>query len=73
MLTLHPAPATTPRLTLVYAKMQVLAEPARMLLSYANVPHSQLDPYVTIPEPYARGIQVSPKTDKVVPFEQQLI
>jgi glutathione S-transferase len=32
-----PRPATLPKLTLVYAKMQALAEPARMLMSHAGV------------------------------------
>ncbi len=31
-------PASIPKLTLVYAKMQALAEPARMLLHHANLP-----------------------------------
>ena len=45
MVDLIPAPETTPRLTLVYAKMQALAEPARMLLSYANVPFEDVYPW----------------------------
>ncbi len=31
-------PNTVPKLTLVYAKMQALAEPARMLLNHAGIP-----------------------------------
>ena len=37
MIAVIPKPQTTPKLTLVYAKMQALAEPARMLLSYAGL------------------------------------
>ena len=40
-----PKPDNTPRLTLVYAKMQALAEPARMLLSYADVPFEDVYPW----------------------------
>ncbi|MEE2789274.1 MAG: glutathione S-transferase [Myxococcota bacterium] len=35
-------PESYPSLTLVYAKMQALAEPARMLLSYAGVPYEDV-------------------------------
>ena len=35
-------PETLPKLTLVYAKMQALAEPARMLLSYSGVPYEDV-------------------------------
>ena len=34
-----PKPSTTPKLVLVYAKMQALAEPARMLMNYAGIPY----------------------------------
>jgi glutathione S-transferase len=38
MIDVIPRPATLPKLTLIYAKMQALAEPARMLMSHAGVP-----------------------------------
>ncbi len=38
-------PPETPKLTLVYAKMQALAEPARMLMSYANIPFEDVYPW----------------------------
>ena len=42
MIEVIPRPSTLPKLTLVYAKMQALAEPARMLLRYANVPYEDV-------------------------------
>ena len=45
MVDVIPKPESTPRLTLVYAKMQALAEPARMLLSYADVPFEDVYPW----------------------------
>ena len=38
----HPSPSVLPKLTLVYAKMQALAEPARMLLHYAGVDYDDV-------------------------------
>ncbi|MEC7241227.1 MAG: glutathione S-transferase [Myxococcota bacterium] len=38
----HPKPESFPKLTLVYAKMQALAEPARMLLQYAGVDYEDV-------------------------------
>ena len=45
MTTVIPQPNTAPKLTLIYAKMQALAEPARMLLSYAGVPYEDVYPW----------------------------
>lgn len=64
MVDMMPTPAMTPRLTLVYAKMQALAEPARMLLSYANVPFEDVYPW----DYYGKAWQAGGKQE--APFGQ---
>ena len=46
MVAVVPPPATLPSLRLVYANMQALAEPARMLLHYAGVPFEDVHAWV---------------------------
>ena len=48
-------PENYPRLTLVYAKMQALAEPARMLLSYAGVPFEDVYAWDHYGKPWREG------------------
>ena len=42
MIEVIPRPKSTPKLTLVYAKMQALAEPARMLLHHAGIDYDDV-------------------------------
>ena len=48
-------PKTLPTLTIVYAKMQALAEPARMLLRFANVPFEDVYAWDHYGEPWRKG------------------
>lgn len=55
MIPVVPAPATLPSLTLVYANMQALGEPARMLLHYAGVPFEDVSARTYYNLPWRRG------------------
>ena len=45
MIEVIPRPATIPKLTFIYAKMQALGEPARMLMRYADIPYEDVYPW----------------------------
>jgi glutathione S-transferase len=55
MIEVLPLPATLPSLQLVYAKMQALAEPARMLLHYARVPFEDVHAWTHYDMPWRAG------------------
>ncbi|MEC8023614.1 MAG: glutathione S-transferase family protein [Myxococcota bacterium] len=48
-------PETLPELTLVYAKMQALAEPARMLMHYAGLAYTDVYPWDHYGAPWKEG------------------
>ena len=55
MVVLLSPPQTLPSLTLVYANMQALAEPARMLLHYAGVPFEDVSAWDHYGLPWREG------------------
>lgn len=55
MVAVLPTPNTLPSLTLVYANMQALAEPARMLLHYAGVPFTDVHAWDHYGLPWREG------------------
>ena len=59
-----PRPADTPRLTLVYAKMQALAEPARMLMRYAGLDYTDVYAWDHYGKPWREGAK------ELAPFGQ---
>lgn len=61
-------PAIIPSLKLVYAKLQALAEPARMLLSYAEIPYTDEYVWDFTGKPWEDGGKEDPR----IPFGQVL-
>ena len=55
MIDLIARPSTLPKLTLIYAKMQALAEPARMLLHYAGVSFEDVYAWDHYGKPWREG------------------